>query len=80
MIVGEAWIEPYAGNDDPSSKRDLASLADTRIIDDWPVAPQLTNWTEDRVALSTRSSISTRDLSKSSPAPMSSMRIRIASG
>ena len=42
MIVGEEWIEPYDGNDDPSSKRDFASLADTRIIDDWPVAPQLT--------------------------------------
>jgi hypothetical protein len=46
MIVGEEWIEPwiepYPGNDDPSSKRDFASREDTRLIEGVPAYPRLT--------------------------------------
>jgi len=42
MIVGEEWIEPYPENPDPSSKRDFASRADSRIIEGKPAYPRLT--------------------------------------
>ncbi len=42
MIVGEEWIEPYPGNDDPSSKRDFASCEKTDIINGQPAYPRLT--------------------------------------
>jgi len=42
MIVGEEWIEPYPDNPDPSSKRDFASRADSRIIEGKPAYPRLT--------------------------------------
>jgi hypothetical protein len=42
MIVGEEWIEPYSGNDDPSSKRAFASRADSRVIEGEPAYPRLT--------------------------------------
>jgi len=42
MIVGEEWIEPYPENPDPSSKRDFASPADSRIIAGKPAYPRLT--------------------------------------
>jgi hypothetical protein len=45
MIVGEEWIEPwiepYPGNDDPSSKRDFASREDTRLIEGTAAYPRL---------------------------------------